>query len=420
MSAIALENKMILVTGAAGFIGSNLVKRICEEVPSAKVVGIDSVNDYYDVALKEFRLNELSKYESFTFIKGNIANKELITEIFTKYKPAVVVNLAAQAGVRYSITNPDAYVEANLIGFYNILEACRHSYDDGETGVEHLVCSVFSAILQRALDGNLKYLDRLILVGCLSHFQDKELILDIMKQQKNYKEEVTKQYLSKLGKSYYPVTIQYMYDLYGETPEPHLNPQMTILEYIADKFGFRVHIQQNLYEEKQIQNANRKIKKLSDISEFQMIMYEEKTLYMNDNLGRLLKLMEANDISHNKSELFQCEKRGRNSVYLYKALWHFQIFEMDQERIEKFWRLILQKHYLGMVEETETIKQYFTDMQELAETDGILVLAKESYGNDSTLHYLYDKFEHIHGERSYLSWAFDEGKIKRYLKREEH
>lgn len=83
---------------------------------------------------------ELSKYESFTFIKGNIANKELITEIFTKYKPAVVVNLAAQAGVRYSITNPDAYVEANLIGFYNILEACRHSYDDGETGVEHLVC----------------------------------------------------------------------------------------------------------------------------------------------------------------------------------------------------------------------------------------------------------------------------------------
>lgn len=140
MSAIALENKTILVTGAAGFIGSNLVKRICEEVPSAKVVGIDSVNDYYDVALKEFRLNELSKYESFTFIKGNIANKELITEIFTKYKPAVVVNLAAQAGVRYSITNPDAYVEANLIGFYNILEACRHSYDDGETGVEHLVC----------------------------------------------------------------------------------------------------------------------------------------------------------------------------------------------------------------------------------------------------------------------------------------
>lgn len=115
MSAIALENKTILVTGAAGFIGSNLVKRICEEVPSAKVVGIDSVNDYYDVALKEFRLNELSKYESFTFIKGNIANKELITEIFTKYKPAVVVNLAAQAGVRYSITNPDAETGKMLV-----------------------------------------------------------------------------------------------------------------------------------------------------------------------------------------------------------------------------------------------------------------------------------------------------------------
>lgn len=146
MSAVALENKTILVTGAAGFIGSNLVKRICEEVPSAKVVGIDSVNDYYDVALKEFRLNELSKYESFTFIKGNIANKELITEIFSKYKPAVVVNLAAQAGVRYSITNPDAYVEANLIGFYNILEACRHSYDDGETGVEHLVYASSSSV----------------------------------------------------------------------------------------------------------------------------------------------------------------------------------------------------------------------------------------------------------------------------------
>lgn len=136
-------------------------------------------------------------------------------------------------------------------------------------------CSVFSSILQRALDGNLRYLDRLILAGCLGHFQDKELILDIMRQQKNYKEEVTKQYLSKLGKSYYPVTIQYMYDLYGEKPEPDLNPQMTILEYIAD-------------------------------------------------------------------------------------------------------------------------------------------------GNDSTLHYLYEKFEHIHGERSYLSWAFDEGKIKRYLKREKH
>lgn len=129
-------------------------------------------------------------------------------------------------------------------------------------------CSVFSSILQRALDGNLRYLDRLILAGCLGHFQDKELILDIMRQQKNYKEEVTKQYLSKLGKSYYPVTIQYMYDLYGEKPEPDLNPQMTILEYIADKFDFRVHIQQNLYEKKQIQNRK-------DIAYFRMIRDKE-------------------------------------------------------------------------------------------------------------------------------------------------
>jgi len=148
--------------------------------------------------------------------------------------------------------------------------------------------SVFSAILQRALDGNLKYLDRLILVGCLGHFQDKGLILDIMKQQKNYKEEVTKQYLSKLGKSYYPATIQYVYDLYGEKPEPHLNPQMTILEYIADKFGFRVYIQQDLYEEKQIQNQK-------DIDYFRMIRdkelrymkYDDEVLSVNDYLQML-------------------------------------------------------------------------------------------------------------------------------------
>lgn len=139
MSTVNLENKTILVTGAAGFIGSNLVKRIYEEVPSATVIGIDNMNAYYDVALKEFRLNELAKYSTFTFVKGNIADKALITDLFEKYKPAVVVNLAAQAGVRYSITNPDAYVESNLVGFFNILEACRHSYDDGQTGVEHLV-----------------------------------------------------------------------------------------------------------------------------------------------------------------------------------------------------------------------------------------------------------------------------------------
>ena len=126
MSTVSLENKTTLVTGAAGFIGSNLVKRIYQEAPSATVIGIDNMNAYYDVALKEFRLNELAKYPTFTFVKGNIADKALITELFEKYKPAVVVNLAAQAGVRYSITNPDAYVESNLVGLFNILEACRH------------------------------------------------------------------------------------------------------------------------------------------------------------------------------------------------------------------------------------------------------------------------------------------------------
>lgn len=146
MSTVNLENKTILVTGAAGFIGSNLVKRIYEEVPSAIVIGIDNMNAYYDVALKEFRLDELAKYPTFTFVKGNIADKALIVDLFEKYKPAVVVNLAAQAGVRYSITNPDAYIESNLIGFYNILEACRHSYDNGATGVEHLVYASSSSV----------------------------------------------------------------------------------------------------------------------------------------------------------------------------------------------------------------------------------------------------------------------------------
>lgn len=146
MSTVSLENKTILVTGAAGFIGSNLVKRIYQEAPSATVIGIDNMNAYYDVALKEFRLNKLAKYPTFTFVKGNIADKALITELFEKYKPAVVVNLAAQAGVRYSITNPDAYVESNLVGFFNILEACRHSYDNGQSGVEHLVYASSSSV----------------------------------------------------------------------------------------------------------------------------------------------------------------------------------------------------------------------------------------------------------------------------------
>jgi len=139
--SILEDKKTILVTGAAGFIGSNLVKRIYQEDPSATVIGIDNMNAYYDVALKEFRLNELAKYPTFTFVKGNIADKTLITEMFEMYKPSVVVNLAAQAGVRYSITNPDAYVESNLVGFFNILEACRHCEN-----LEHLVYASSSSV----------------------------------------------------------------------------------------------------------------------------------------------------------------------------------------------------------------------------------------------------------------------------------
>ena len=136
----------ILVTGAAGFIGSNLVKAIFERYDSPVVVGIDNMNDYYDVRLKEERLNALKQYPDFVFIKGNIADKSLIDSIFDEYKPEIVVNLAAQAGVRYSITNPDAYIESNLIGFYNILEACRHSYASYEGGVRHLVYASSSSV----------------------------------------------------------------------------------------------------------------------------------------------------------------------------------------------------------------------------------------------------------------------------------
>lgn len=136
----------ILVTGAAGFIGSNLVKAIFERYDSPVVVGIDNMNDYYDVRLKEERLNALKQYPDFVFIKGNIADKSLIDSIFDEYKPEIVVNLAAQAGVRYSITNPDAYIESNLIGFYNILEACRHSYESYEGGVRHLVYASSSSV----------------------------------------------------------------------------------------------------------------------------------------------------------------------------------------------------------------------------------------------------------------------------------
>lgn len=146
MSCVELSGKNILVTGAAGFIGANLVKQILARAENAVVIGIDNMNDYYDVNLKKARLKEIADNSSFVFIKGNIADKELITDVFERYRPQVVVNLAAQAGVRYSIINPDAYIESNLIGFYNILEACRHSYDGGKEGVEHLVYASSSSV----------------------------------------------------------------------------------------------------------------------------------------------------------------------------------------------------------------------------------------------------------------------------------
>lgn len=147
MQKIDLEGKVVLVTGAAGFIGSNLVIEHFKTIDDIKIVGIDNMNNYYDVSIKEWRLKEIEKLGGqWTFIKGDISDKNVIDKIFSDYKPSVVVNLAAQAGVRYSITNPDAYVQSNLIGFYNILEACRHSYDNGETGVEHLVYASSSSV----------------------------------------------------------------------------------------------------------------------------------------------------------------------------------------------------------------------------------------------------------------------------------
>ena len=140
MKTIDLKGKTIFITGVAGFIGSNLAKRLLNEIKDIKLIGLDSLNDYYDVKLKEYRLNDLKKFNNFIFIKGNLSNKELINNIFKEYKPNIVVNLAAQAGVRYSIENPDAYIEANIIGFYNILEACRYN------PVEHLVYASSSSV----------------------------------------------------------------------------------------------------------------------------------------------------------------------------------------------------------------------------------------------------------------------------------
>ena len=144
---IILNGKTVLVTGVAGFIGSNLAKRLLTDYADLRVIGIDSITDYYDVTLKYDRLKGLEEFgDRFVFIHDSIANREIIIRLFDEYKPSIVVNLAAQAGVRYSITNPDAYVESNLIGFYNILEACRHSYDNGQTGVEHLVYASSSSV----------------------------------------------------------------------------------------------------------------------------------------------------------------------------------------------------------------------------------------------------------------------------------
>ena len=142
MSNVDLYNKRILITGAAGFIGSSLVKRLYDDVKDVVVIGIDNMNDYYDVRLKESRLAELNTYPSFVFVRGSISDKELVQHVFDTYRPQIVVNLAAQAGVRYSIINPDAYVESNLIGFYNILEACRHA----DIPVEHFVYASSSSV----------------------------------------------------------------------------------------------------------------------------------------------------------------------------------------------------------------------------------------------------------------------------------
>ncbi len=152
MQSIEIKNKTILVTGAAGFIGANLVMKLLQTQSPVNVIGIDNLNDYYDVNIKNYRLSQIEKSAEkhkasiWIFIKGNIADKNTIDSVFNNYHPDIVVNLAAQAGVRYSITNPDVYIESNILGFYNILEACRHSYDNGGTGVQHLVYASSSSV----------------------------------------------------------------------------------------------------------------------------------------------------------------------------------------------------------------------------------------------------------------------------------
>lgn len=152
MINIEIKNKTVFITGVAGFIGSNLVLELLKTQSPITIVGIDNMNDYYDISIKEWRLSQIQKCvenraDSFwTFIKGDIADRTAIDNIFSTYHPEIVVNLAAQAGVRYSITNPDAYINSNLIGFYNILEACRHSYDGGKSGVQHLVYASSSSV----------------------------------------------------------------------------------------------------------------------------------------------------------------------------------------------------------------------------------------------------------------------------------
>ncbi|MCM1191365.1 MAG: NAD-dependent epimerase/dehydratase family protein [Acetatifactor muris] len=151
MQKLELRGKTVLVTGAAGFIGAGLAVRLLRDVENIRVIGVDNMNDYYDVAIKEYRLKQIQEIEkevsgTFQLVKASIADKAVVQVLFQIYAPDIVVNLAAQAGVRYSITNPDAYMESNLQGFYNILEACRHSYDQGAKGVEHLVYASSSSV----------------------------------------------------------------------------------------------------------------------------------------------------------------------------------------------------------------------------------------------------------------------------------